>query len=156
MSCYNLKRVTQVAIVVRDIERASAVWSELLGLEKPPIEETEDLELTHMTFKGKPSRGRRTRGICSWPPDHVWLQTEGPITVLHASLPKPDESHHKTSYPKDLGTGMRAIFTWPWVQASLFLQHKPRELLSFSEQLDGFHALTKRRAAALLGEVRWA
>jgi catechol 2,3-dioxygenase-like lactoylglutathione lyase family enzyme len=44
--------------VVRDIEKASAIWSELLGLEKPIIEETEGLELTHMTFRGKPSKGR--------------------------------------------------------------------------------------------------
>jgi methylmalonyl-CoA epimerase len=50
--------VAQIAIVVRDIEKASAVWSELLGLEKPPIEETEGSELTHMTFRGKPSKGR--------------------------------------------------------------------------------------------------
>jgi hypothetical protein len=57
LSCDNLKRVTQIAIVVRDIEKASAIWSELLGLEKPPIEETEGLELTHMTFRGKPSKG---------------------------------------------------------------------------------------------------
>lgn len=58
MSCGNSKRVTQIAIVVRDIEKASAIWSELLGLEKPTIEETEGLELTHMTFRGKPSKGR--------------------------------------------------------------------------------------------------
>jgi len=54
----NLRRVTQIAIVVRDIEKARAIWSELLGLETPPIEETEGLELTHMTFRGKPSEGR--------------------------------------------------------------------------------------------------
>ena len=58
MSCDNLKRITQIAIVVRDIEKATAMWSELLGLEKPTIEETEGLELTHMTFRGKPSKGR--------------------------------------------------------------------------------------------------
>jgi catechol 2,3-dioxygenase-like lactoylglutathione lyase family enzyme len=54
----NLKRVAQIAIVVRDIEKATAIWSELLGLKKPRIEETEDLESTHMTFRGKPSKGR--------------------------------------------------------------------------------------------------
>jgi methylmalonyl-CoA/ethylmalonyl-CoA epimerase len=58
LSCDNLKRVTQIAIVVGDIEKAIAIWSELLGLEKPSIEETEDLELTHMTFRDKPSKGR--------------------------------------------------------------------------------------------------
>lgn len=54
----DLKRITQIAIVVRDIEKATAVWSELLGLKKPPIEENEGLESTHMTFRGKPSKGR--------------------------------------------------------------------------------------------------
>ncbi|HLE75349.1 MAG TPA: VOC family protein [Candidatus Bathyarchaeia archaeon] len=54
----NLKRVTQIAIVVKDIEKAIAIWSELLGLEKPSIAETEDLESTRMTFRGKPSKGK--------------------------------------------------------------------------------------------------
>lgn len=58
MSGNNLKRVTQIAIVVRDIEKTIAVWSELLGLEKPKIVETEGSELTHMTFRGKPSDGK--------------------------------------------------------------------------------------------------
>ena len=54
----NFKRVTQIAIVVRDIEKTSAVWSKLLGLEELSIEETQGLESTHMTFKGKRSNGR--------------------------------------------------------------------------------------------------
>jgi len=54
----NLKRVTQIAIVVRDIEKISAVWAELLGVKKPSVQETEGLESTHMTFRGKPSKGR--------------------------------------------------------------------------------------------------
>ena len=58
MSCDNLKRVTQIALVVRDIEKATATWSKLLGLKKPSIGETEDLESTHMTFRDKPSKGR--------------------------------------------------------------------------------------------------
>jgi methylmalonyl-CoA epimerase len=58
LSSDNLKRVIQIAIVVRDIERARAIWSELLGVEKQAIQETESWESTHMTFKGKPSKGR--------------------------------------------------------------------------------------------------
>ena len=68
MSRDDLKRVTQIAIVVRDIEKASSIWSELLGLEKPIIEETEGLELTHMTFRDKLSKRAREvivkSGIC--------------------------------------------------------------------------------------------
>jgi methylmalonyl-CoA epimerase len=53
-----LRRVTQIAIVVRDVERARAFWSELLGIEKNPVTETESWESTHMMFRGKPSEGR--------------------------------------------------------------------------------------------------
>jgi catechol 2,3-dioxygenase-like lactoylglutathione lyase family enzyme len=58
LSYDDLKRVTQIAIVVRDIEKAGAIWSKLLGLKKPSIVETEGPETTHMTFRGKPSKGR--------------------------------------------------------------------------------------------------
>lgn len=53
-----LKRITQVAMVVRDIEKTRDFWSELLGVEKSPIVETEGWELTHMTFRGAPSEGK--------------------------------------------------------------------------------------------------
>jgi len=53
-----LKRITQVAMVVRDIEKARDVWAELLGVEKSPIIKTEGWELTHMTFRGAPSEGK--------------------------------------------------------------------------------------------------
>lgn len=56
---YNrLRHVAQIAIVVKDIERARAIWAKLLGLEENPIVETESWESTHMTFRGKPSKGR--------------------------------------------------------------------------------------------------
>lgn len=55
---FTAKRVTQVAMVVRDIEKARDVWAELLGVEKGPIIETEGLEKTHMKFKGALSEGK--------------------------------------------------------------------------------------------------
>lgn len=58
MGCNRLSRVAQIGIVVKNIERARAIWAELLGVEEPPILETESWELTHMTFRGKPSKGR--------------------------------------------------------------------------------------------------
>jgi methylmalonyl-CoA epimerase len=58
LSCSDLKRVTHIAVVVGDIEKALAFWSELLGLEKPSITETESWESTHMAFRGKPSKAR--------------------------------------------------------------------------------------------------
>jgi len=54
----NMKCITQVAIVVKDAEKAAALWSKILGLEKTKVEVTEGLESSHMTFRGKLSEGR--------------------------------------------------------------------------------------------------
>ena len=53
-----LRKIAQIALVVKDIERAKAVWARLLGVEEPAITETESWESTHMTFEGVPSEGR--------------------------------------------------------------------------------------------------
>jgi len=53
-----LRKITQIALVVKDIERAKAVWAQLLGVEEPATIETESRESTHMTFEGVPSEGR--------------------------------------------------------------------------------------------------
>jgi hypothetical protein len=52
------RQAVQIGIVVKDIENARKLWAKLLNLEEPPIIETEDWESTHMSFRGKPSRGR--------------------------------------------------------------------------------------------------
>ncbi|MBS7649148.1 MAG: VOC family protein [Candidatus Bathyarchaeia archaeon] len=52
------ENVVQIGIIVSDIEKARNSWAKLLGLEPQPIIETDDWELTRMTFRGKPSPGR--------------------------------------------------------------------------------------------------
>jgi catechol 2,3-dioxygenase-like lactoylglutathione lyase family enzyme len=58
MSGDSLKRITQIAIVVIDIDKTLTTWSKLLGIVKPEVIITEDWESTHMTFKGKPSKAK--------------------------------------------------------------------------------------------------
>jgi methylmalonyl-CoA/ethylmalonyl-CoA epimerase len=53
-----LKRISQVAIVVKNIEKARVEWAKLLGVKENSIMETEGWEETHMTFKGKPSKSK--------------------------------------------------------------------------------------------------
>jgi len=53
-----LRRVTQVGIVVRNIEKSIAIWEKLLGIKASEIIETEPLEKTGMKYKGKASEGR--------------------------------------------------------------------------------------------------
>ncbi|MCS7105079.1 MAG: VOC family protein [Thermofilaceae archaeon] len=52
------KKITQVALVVRDIERVAEAWARLLGVEKPDVIETGDVEETRMEYKGTPSNAR--------------------------------------------------------------------------------------------------
>ena len=53
-----LKKVIQVAIVVRDIEATSKRWSELLGMPVPEIKTTRPGHEVKMTYRGKPSEGQ--------------------------------------------------------------------------------------------------
>jgi catechol 2,3-dioxygenase-like lactoylglutathione lyase family enzyme len=53
-----LKKVIQVAIVVRDIEATSKRWSELLGMPVPEIRTTRPGHEVKMTYRGKPSEGQ--------------------------------------------------------------------------------------------------
>ena len=58
MGTKQFRRVTQVGLVVKNIEEARAAWAKLLDVAEPPIVETEGWESSHMTFKGKSSEGR--------------------------------------------------------------------------------------------------
>ncbi len=53
-----LKKVVQIAIVVRDIEASSKRWAELLGMPVPPIRTTRPGQEVKMLYRGKPSDGQ--------------------------------------------------------------------------------------------------
>jgi methylmalonyl-CoA/ethylmalonyl-CoA epimerase len=53
-----LKKVIQVAIVVRDIEATSKRWSEVLGMPVPPIHTTRPGHEVKVVYRGKPSEGQ--------------------------------------------------------------------------------------------------
>ncbi len=53
-----LKKVIQVAIVVRDIEASSKRWSEVLGMPVPPIQTTKPGHEVKVIYRGKPSEGQ--------------------------------------------------------------------------------------------------
>jgi methylmalonyl-CoA/ethylmalonyl-CoA epimerase len=53
-----LKKVVQVAIVVRDIEAASKHWAAILGMPVPEIRTTRPGHEVKEIYRGKPSEGR--------------------------------------------------------------------------------------------------
>ena len=53
-----LKKVVQVAVVVRDIEASSKLWAELLGMPVPEIRTTRPGHEVNQMYRGKPSEGQ--------------------------------------------------------------------------------------------------
>lgn len=51
-------QVVQVGIVVKDIEKASRAYSEILGLDVPQWFLTDTVDKAHTQFRGKPSEAR--------------------------------------------------------------------------------------------------
>lgn len=52
------QRVTQVAVVVRDVEKVAKEWADLFGVEVPKSSLTDPLEKAHTTYRGRPTKGR--------------------------------------------------------------------------------------------------
>ncbi|MBO3832395.1 MAG: VOC family protein [Candidatus Brockarchaeota archaeon] len=52
------RRVTQIGIVVRNIEKSVEAWGKLLGVKASGIVETGPLEETGMKYKGRAAEGR--------------------------------------------------------------------------------------------------
>jgi methylmalonyl-CoA/ethylmalonyl-CoA epimerase len=50
--------ITQVGIIVRDIEARARAWSDILGLPMPDIQVTDTVDLAHTEYHGAPSTAR--------------------------------------------------------------------------------------------------
>ncbi len=50
--------VTQVGILVHDIEKTAQAYADFLGVEKPPIQTTDELAKSQARFKGAPTTAR--------------------------------------------------------------------------------------------------
>ena len=50
--------VAQVGILVHDIEKTAQVYADFLGVEKPPIQSTDELEKSQARYKGAPTKAR--------------------------------------------------------------------------------------------------
>ena len=52
------KEMTQVGLVVRDIEAKSKAWADLLGVDVPEVIVTDELDKAHTRYKGEPTEAR--------------------------------------------------------------------------------------------------
>ncbi len=54
----NSRVITQVGIIVKDIDKMSKAWANLLGVEAPRWSLTDPLERSHAKYKGQPTTAR--------------------------------------------------------------------------------------------------
>jgi methylmalonyl-CoA epimerase len=54
----NTQRVTQIAVIVRDVEKTAKAWADLFGIEVPQASLTDPPEKAHTLYRGKPTEGR--------------------------------------------------------------------------------------------------
>jgi methylmalonyl-CoA/ethylmalonyl-CoA epimerase len=52
--------VTQVGVLVRDIEKTARAWADFLGVETPEIRMTDEAQKARTRYRGKPSAARAT------------------------------------------------------------------------------------------------
>jgi methylmalonyl-CoA/ethylmalonyl-CoA epimerase len=52
------RRVTQIGIMVKDIEQSVEIYSNIFGVEKPPVIITADYDQARTTFKGEASHAK--------------------------------------------------------------------------------------------------
>jgi len=51
-------KVAQIGIIVKDIEKTARDYADFLGLPMPEISETDAIEKSHATYRGKPCEAR--------------------------------------------------------------------------------------------------
>ncbi|MBN1765649.1 MAG: VOC family protein [Sedimentisphaerales bacterium] len=52
------RKMLQVGLIVRDVEKSAAQWAELFGMDKPEIIISEPLEKAQTQYRGKPTEAR--------------------------------------------------------------------------------------------------
>jgi methylmalonyl-CoA/ethylmalonyl-CoA epimerase len=63
----------QIGLIVENIEETAGRWAELFGLNAPVITLTDKLELSHTTYRGRPSEARAKLAFFQFGPISVEL-----------------------------------------------------------------------------------
>lgn len=92
--------VTQVGMVVGDIEQAARDWAELLGVPVPPIVVTGPMEEAHTVYRGKPSPARAKLAFFHLGPqvDLELIEPDGSPSTWRECLDKRGEGVHHIAF----------------------------------------------------------
>ena len=88
--------VAQVGIIVRDIEAKARAWSDTLGLPMPEIVVTDELDVAHTTYDGRPTLARAKLAFFEMGNLQIELiePIDGPSTWRDQLAEHGDSMHH--------------------------------------------------------------
>ena len=94
------KVVTQIGIIVKDIETAAQAYADFLGVEKPLIVVTDELAKSQARFKGKPTRARARLAFFKVGPtlDIELIQPDSERSTWREDLDRKGEGVHHIAF----------------------------------------------------------
>ena len=93
------RTMTQIALVVHDIEQAVAAWAELLGVEPPKVGVSDPVEKAHTEYRGVPSAARAKLAFFAVGPISLELiQPIGENSTWHEQLAAHGPSLHHIAF----------------------------------------------------------
>jgi hypothetical protein len=92
--------VTQVGILVHDIEKTAQAYADLLGVDKPPIIVTDELDKTRVRYRGAPTRARAKLAFFTVGPalDIELIQPDKEPSTWREDLDRKGEGVHHTAF----------------------------------------------------------
>jgi methylmalonyl-CoA/ethylmalonyl-CoA epimerase len=103
MTAVNKTKVTQIGIMVKDLEKSVAAYEEFLGVKADYVGVTEKYEVTKAEYKGKPCYGRCYQALFNL--DNVQIELVSPYgdepSVWRDCLEKDGEGLHHLAFLTD-------------------------------------------------------
>jgi len=126
--------ITQIGIVVRDVEAKARAWSEIFGLPMPTISTTDSYEFTHAEYRGVATHARAKLAFFHF--DNITIEliepVDGPSTWAEQLEAHGDSLHHiafslggvdamMAKLPTLEGAGLRLVQRGDWAPDGRYL-----------------------------------
>lgn len=121
-------KITQLAFVVKDIDRTADAFCTLLGVEKPPVLPSGSSDVTQVVYKGERTEGKAKFLFIQTPLIEIELiePADSPSTWKEHLESKGEGIHHIAFVVDDLDEKVERLekLGYPWIQRGNFWNNK--------------------------------
>ena len=116
--------IFQIGILVRDIDAAAEAWASVMGVEKPPIDITDEYKDSRAVYNGEPTTGRcKVAHVQCGPMDVELIEPDDRPTIWRDCLDKDGKGLHHVAFKcddMDKGVAVMESLGFPLVQRACF------------------------------------